>query len=143
MNEKGYDSSQIDDLVNHKSGLLGVSEISSDMKTLLEKEDTDPRARQAIEMFCYQLRKYIGAFAAVLGGLDTLVFTGGIGERAAPVRWRTCQDLAHLGIHIDAGKNRTHAQVISTPDSSCTVRIIPTKEDLMIARYTRRIVFGM
>ena len=142
MNEKGYDSAQIDDLVNHKSGLLGVSEISSDMKSLLEKEDTDPRAKQAIDMFCYQLRKYIGAFAAVLGGLDALVFTGGIGERAAPIRWKTCQDLEHLGICIDAERNKIHADVISTSGSNCTVRVIPTNEDFVIARHTSRIIFG-
>jgi acetate kinase len=101
MNEKGYGASQIDHLVNHQAGLLGVSEISPDMKTLLEKRKSEPHANQAIEIFCYQLRKHIGAMTAVLGGVDTLVFTGGIGERAAPVRWSVCQGLEHLGIHLD------------------------------------------
>lgn len=140
MNEKGYGPSRIDELVNHQSGLLGVSGISSDMKTLLEKSTTDPHARQAIEMFCHQLRKHIGALAAVLGGIDTLVFTGGIGEHAAPVRWKVCQGLAHLGIHLDEERNNKHAEMISTQDSSCQVRVIPTNEDLMIARHTSQVI---
>lgn len=143
MNEKGYDGSEIDDLVNHQSGLLGVSGISPDMKTLLEKRKTEPHVHQAVEMFCYQFRKQIGAYAAVLGGVDTLVFTGGIGERAAPVRWEVCQDLEFLGITLDADLNETHAPVISKSEGTCTVRVIPTNEDLMIARHTSKIVFHL
>lgn len=142
MKEKGYSSEQIDELVNHESGLLGVSGISSDMKTLLEKSASDPHARQAVEMFCQQLRKHIGALAAELGGVDTLVFTGGIGEHAAPVRWEVCKGLAHLGIQLDGERNNRHVDTISTQDSSCHVRVIPTNEDLMIARHTYKVISG-
>lgn len=140
MKEKGYGPARLDELVNHESGLLGVSEISSDMKTLLERSASDPQAREAVEMFCYHLRKHVGALAAVLGGVDTLVFTGGIGEHAAPVRWNVCQGLAHLGIHLDEEQNTMHADMISTPESSCQVHIIPTNEDLMIARHTYQVI---
>jgi acetate kinase len=142
MHGKGYDAGQLEDLVNHQAGLLGVSGFSPDMKTLLEQRQHEPHAAQAVELFCYQLRKYIGALTAVLGGLDTLVFTGGIGERAAPVRWQTCQGLAYLGIALDPQRNVAHAEVISTPQSTCTVRVIPTNEDLMIARHTRTLLFS-
>ena len=93
-------------LVNQQAGLLGVSGLSPDMKTLLEQRRREPRAALAVELFCYQLRKYIGALTAVLGGLDTLVFTGGIGERAAPVRWEVCQGLAYLGIDLTPSGTR-------------------------------------
>jgi acetate kinase len=110
------------------------------MKVLLEK--AEPNAAQAVEMFCYQVRKYIGALAAALGGLDLLVFTAGIGERAAPVRWEICCGLEYMGIKLDPERNSEHADVISTSDSTCTVRVIPTNEDLMIARHTCRVIFG-
>ena len=142
LKEKGYGSARIDDLVNHESGLLGVSGISFDMKTLLEKSASDPHACQAVEMFCHHLRKHVGALAAVLGGVDTLVFTGGIGEHAAPVRWNVCQGLAHLGIHLDEERNTRHADMISTRGNSCQVRVIPTNEDLMIARHTSKVIAG-
>ena len=141
LNEKRYDAHQIEQLVNHEAGLLGVSGVSSDMKTLLEKRDENPHAAQAVEMFCYHLRKHIGALTAVLGGLDTLVFTGGIGERAAPVRWEVCRGLAYLGIHLDPQRNVAHADIISAAASPCTVRVIPTNEDLVIARHTRALIF--
>jgi len=141
MDEKHYDARQLEQLVNHEAGLLGVSGISSDMKTLLEKRDREATAAQAVEMFCYHLRKHLGALTAVLGGLDTLVFTGGIGERAAPVRWEACQGLEYLGIQLDPQKNLVHAGSISTAHSPCTVRIIPTNEDLMITRHTRALIF--
>jgi acetate kinase len=128
--------------VDREAGLLGVSGISSDMRTLLEQRAREPRAAQAVEMFCYQLCKHAGALAAVLGGLDTFVFTGGIGEHAAPVRWEVCRGLEHLGIRVDRQRNDMHADVISTPDSACTVRVIPTDEDLMIARHTRALIGG-
>jgi acetate kinase len=140
MHTKGYDVRQIEHLLNHQAGLLGVSGVSPDMKTLLEQREHEPHAAQAIELFCYQLRKHIAALTAVLGGLDTLVFTGGIGERAAPVRWEVCRGLAYLGIDLDPEKNAVHADVISTPGSACTVRVIPTNEDLMIARHTRTLL---
>ena len=133
---KSYDVDRLERLVNNESGLLGVSGSSPDMKTLLERRDREPAAAQAVSMFCYQLRKSIGAFAAALGGLDLLVFTGGIGERAAPVRWEACQGLEHLGLQLDHERNTAHADTVSRPDSRCTVRVIPTDEDLMIARHT-------
>ena len=141
MNEKGYNSRRLERLVDREAGLLGVSGISPDMKSLLEKRRSEPAAAQALEMFCYQIRKHIGALTAVLGGLDTLVFTGGIGERAVPVRWEVCQGLEYLGVHLDLQRNEVHADTISTSDSPCTVRVIPTNEDLMIARHTRSLIF--
>ena len=140
---KGYDAAQLETLLNQQSGLLGVSGMSSDMKTLLEARarSNDPKAAQAVDMFCYQIRKFIGAYTAVLGGLDTLVFTGGIGERAAPIREQICAGLEYLGIHFDPKRNNQSADLISKPESPCVVRVIPTDEDLMIARHTRRIGF--
>src|SRR6266446_4112857 len=142
LTEGGYDAPKLEHLVNHQSGLLGVSGLSPDMRTLLERRDSDGHAAQAVDMFCYQLRKSIGALTAVLGALDTLVFTGGIGEHAAPVRWEICRGLAYLGIWLDPHLNHRHADVISTPESRCTVRVVPTNEDLMIVRHTRRLLFS-
>ena len=142
MDEKGYDARQLERLLNYRSGLLGVSGISSDMKTLLEKRATEPHAAQAVELFCYIARKHIGALTATIGGIDTLVFTGGIGERAAPVRWMICHGLDYLGIRLDPEKNDVQADVISIENSPCTVRVIHTNEDLMIARHTRNLLFG-
>jgi acetate kinase len=142
MEEKGYDVRQLERLLNRRSGLIGVSGISSDMKTLLDKRSTEPHAAQAIALFCYTARKYIGALSAVLGGLDTLVFTGGIGERAAPVRWMICHGLDYLGIHLDPGGNDANAGIISTNTSPCSVRVIPTNEDRMIARHTRALLLN-
>jgi acetate kinase len=140
MDEKGYDARQLEELLYQHSGLIGVSGISSDMKTLLDQRTTEPHAAQAIELFCYTARKYIGALSAVIDGLDTLVFTGGIGERAAPVRWMICRGLVYLGINIDPEKNDANAGIISINNSSCTVRVIPTNEDLMIARHTQALL---
>jgi acetate kinase len=142
LNAAGYDAPKLEHLVNHQSGLLGVSGISPDMRTLLEQRDSDSRAAQAVDMFCYQLRKSIGALTAVLGRLDTLVFTGGIGEHAAPVRWDICRGLTHLGVRLDPQLNNRHAGIISTPESRCTVRVVPTNEDLMIVRHTRKLLFS-
>ncbi|MGC9194972.1 MAG: acetate/propionate family kinase [Syntrophobacteraceae bacterium] len=142
MDEKGYDARQLERLLNYRSGLMGISGISSDMKTLLEKRDTEPHAAQAIELFCYIARKHIGALTATIGGLDTLVFTGGIGERAAVVRRLICQGLEYLGIRLDAEKNDAHAAIISDKKSPCTVRVIHTNEDLIIARHTVKLLFG-
>ena len=140
MQEKGYDAPMIERLVNHEAGLLGVSGISPDMKTLLDKRDAEPDAGLAVDMFCYHLRKQIGALAAVLGGVDTLVFTGGIGERGAPVRSCVCAGLEYLGVRLDEGMNARHADTISASDSACSVRIVPAKEDLVIARHTSRLI---
>jgi len=137
---EGYDAATIERLVDHEAGLLGVSGVTSDMKALLEMRATEPRAAEAVELFCYVLRKHIGALAAVLGGIDTLVFTGGIGERAAPVREEACRGLGHLGIRIDLERNMRHEAVISAQGSACTVRTVKTDEDLMIARHTRALL---
>ncbi len=141
LNQKHFDGHQLADLVNHQSGLLGVSGIS-DMRMLLERRDSAPDAALAVQMFCYQLRKQIGAFTAALGGLDLLVFTGGIGEKAAPVRWDTCNGLEHLGIKLERERNYANADTISTDNSRCLVRVIPTNEDLMIARHTYDLIFS-
>jgi acetate kinase len=106
------------------------------MRTLLEQRSANPRAALAVEMFCYQVRKFAGAFAAALRGLDTLVFTGGIGERAAPVRAEICDGLEFLGLRVDAARNARHEPVISGDNSGCVVRVVQTDEDLMIARHT-------
>jgi acetate kinase len=131
---------QFDRLVNHESGLLGVSEVSSDMRELLARETGDTRAAEAVDHFCYQARKWVGAFAAALGGLDTLVFSAGIGEHSTPVRARICEGLGFLGIELDPARNAAHAAVISTDASRVSVRVIPTNEELMIARSTARLL---
>lgn len=125
---------QFDRMINRESGLLGISETSSDMRDLLAREAEDIRAAEAVTLFCYQTKKGIGAYAAALGGLDTLVFAGGIGENAPPVRSRICADLGFLGIELDEIRNADHAQVISTDTSRVAVRVIRTDEELMIAR---------
>ncbi|MEO5670070.1 MAG: acetate/propionate family kinase [Ramlibacter sp.] len=131
---------QFQHMVNHASGLLGMSETSADMRDLLAVEATDVRAAEAVAVFCYQAKKCIGAYAAALGGLDTLVFAGGVGEHAAPVRERICQGMGFLGIEIDATRNAEHAAVISTASSRVTVRVTPTDEELMIARSVSRVL---
>ncbi len=141
LNKKRFDAPGLAELVNHQSGLLGVAGIS-DMKTLLERTDTEADAAMAVQMFCYHVRKQIGALSAALGGLDLLIFTGGIGERAAPVRWEACSGLEHLGVRLDHERNDANADTISTPDCACLVRVIPTNEDLMIARHTYELVFS-
>jgi acetate kinase len=142
LHTKHMDAAQLNALVNERAGLLGVSGISSDMKTLLEQREFEPHAAQAVELFCYQVRKQIGALTAVLGGLDTLVFTAGIGEHGAPVRAEVCRGLDYLGIVLDPTRNAAHSRIISAPGSSCTVMVIPTNEDLMIARQTRTLLFS-
>ena len=124
---------QFQKMVNHQSGLLGVSETSSDMRDLLVQEANDVRAAEAVALFCYQAKKWVGSFAAALGGLDTLVFTGGIGENAPLVRERICEDLGFLGLELNESRNADHANVISADASRVTVRIIRTNEELMIA----------
>lgn len=141
LERKGYDAAHLSELVNLKSGLLGVSGLSSDVKTLLDAQGSNADAAEAIEMFCYQIRKAIGALAAALGGLDLLVFTGGIGEHAAAVRAQACQGLAHLGLAIDPRRNRSNRDTISSAGSRCRVRVIPTNENLMVARHAARLVF--
>ena len=142
VREKGYDAAQLEHLVDQESGLLGVSQLTPDMKALLAKRDSDSCAAEAVAMFCRSVRKEIGAFTAVLGGLDLLVFTGGIGERAAAVREEICRDLGHLGVQLDRAKNDAGESVISMAQSACMVRLIATNEELMIARHTCAVVFG-
>ena len=131
---------QFNEMVNSQSGLLGVSETSSDMRDLLEHETEDVRAAEAVALFCYQVRKWIGAFAAALGGLDTLVFAGGIGENAPVVRARICAGLGFLGIELDGWQNAANEGVISVAASRATVRVIHTDEELMIARTVCRVL---
>jgi len=138
--QKKMTAEQIDDLLNTQSGLLGVSGISEDMRDLLAKETSDPRAAQAIDLFCYRAKKYVGAYAAVLGGLDVLVFTGGIGENAAEVRARICQGLSFLGVQIDRDRNASNAPIISSDESPVKVLMIKTNEDLMIASHTLSVI---
>jgi acetate kinase len=142
MKEKDYDISRIDLLVNHQAGLLGVSGISPDMKTLLERRKDEPSADLAIAMFCYQVRKHVGALTAVLGGLDTLVFTGGMGENAPQVRLGVCEGLQYLGVTLDPEKNSRNDGIISAPTGTCTVRVVHTNEDLVIARHTLNAVMN-
>ena len=127
-------ASQFDQMINQESGLLGVSETSSDMRDLLARETEDVRAAEAVALFCYQAKKWIGAYVAALGGLDTLVFAGGIGENAPPVRARICEGLDFLGLELNESRNAAHANVISSDASRVTLRIIRTDEELMIAR---------
>jgi acetate kinase len=131
MDAAGYQK-----MVNHESGLLGVSETSSDVRDLLDLESTDLRAAEAIALFCYQAKKWMGAFAAALGGLDTLVFAGGIGENSAPIRARICEGLQFLGIELHAQRNARNAPVVSTDASAIAVRVIKTDEESVIAALT-------
>ncbi len=135
---EGMTATQFQRMVNHESGLLGVSGTSSDIRDLCAREATDARAAAAVELFCYQARKYIGAFAAALGGLDTLVFSAGIGENSALIRQRICARLGFLGIELDQQRNRRHAARISKDRSLVAVRVIRTDEELMIARSVSR-----
>jgi acetate kinase len=140
LNAKHYDAAKLEQVVNQAAGLLGVSRITSDMRIL--GESRDPRAALAREMFCHSVRKYVGAMAAVLDGVDTLVFTGGIGEHDAEVRSKVCGGLAYLGIQLDCDRNADHQDPISVANSRCAVRVIATNEDLVIARHTRAIIDG-
>jgi acetate kinase len=137
---KGLGADDVDRLVNHEAGLAGVSGTGGDMRDLLERESYDARAAAAVDLFCYLARKALGGLVAALGGLDTLVFTGGIGEHAAPVRARIAADFEFLGLALDPDRNARHAPVISRDDSRVVVRVIATNEDLVIARHTQRLL---
>jgi acetate kinase len=132
--------SQFEQMVNHESGLLGVSETSPDMRDLLAQEARDVRAAEAVALFCYQAKKWIGSFAAALGGLDTLVFAGGIGENMPVIRARICKELGFLGIELAKTRNAKNAARISTTSGPVTVRVIRTDEELMIARSVSRVL---
>jgi len=136
-------AAQFQQMVNHQSGLLGVSGTSSDLRDLCATETTDVRAAEAVELFCYQVRKWIGSFAAALGGLDTLVFAAGIGENAPLIRERICDGLGFLGIKLNPKRNAKNAPLISTDAGRVKVRVIRTDEELMIARSVCRMLgFG-
>jgi acetate kinase len=134
FDKEGFDASGFNHFINHECGLLGISETTSDMRDLLSRESSDERAAEAIGLFCYQVRKMIGAYAAVLGGLDTLVFTGGIGESSAIIRSRICAGMGWLGIELDQRANAAGAFLLSVEDARVGVYAIPTDEEWMIAR---------
>ncbi|HSB51352.1 MAG TPA: acetate/propionate family kinase [Dissulfurispiraceae bacterium] len=138
MEGRGMDLKAIEKLVYSQSGLLGVSGLSSDMRTLLESKE--PRARLAIDLFLYRIRREMGSLVAALGGIDALVFTGGIGENATPIRERVCLDAAWLGVEVDAKANAGGGPCISAAGSRVAAWVIPTNEELMIARHTRRVL---
>jgi acetate kinase len=134
ISERGMDVAQVTDLLYHKSGLLGVSGISSDMRELLESHS--PYAAEAVDLFVYRIGRELGSLAATLGGLDGLVFTAGIGEHAPAIRKRVCEDAQWLGVRLDEAANLRGGPRISHHDSAVSVWVIPTDEELMIARHT-------
>lgn len=137
-NTEDMDANYFNDMTNFQSGLLGISETTSDMEELLKHEADDDRAKVAVDLFCYQVKKSIGSLAAALGGLDMLVFTGGMGENAPKVRSRICQGLEFLGIELDEGRNETNDGLISS--GRVKVRVIHTDESMTIARQTQQLV---
>ena len=137
---EGADASQFQHMVDYESGLLGISETSSDMQDLLLHESNDIRAQEAIEVFCYQTKKWIGSYSAALGGLDTLVFAGGIGENVPVIRSRICKGLEYLGVDIDEAFNKNNEGLISKKTGRVTVRVIRTDEEFMIAEQTRQLL---
>ena len=136
----GYTQERLDSLLNHHAGLLGVSGTSSDMRRLLELRESSPDAGLAIQMFCYVIRKSIGSLDAALGGIDMLVFSGGIGEHAGAVRAEICAGLKHLGIELDEAANRQNARCIGSKDRKCDVRVVEADEDLEIAIHSQQLV---
>jgi acetate kinase len=138
--EENMNAQQFNEMVNSRSGLLGVSETSSDMRDLLDHEKQDVRAAEAVALFCYQVKKWIGGFAAALGGLDTLVFAGGIGENAPRVRARICDGLGFLGIELDDNRNTANEGVISRDAIRVAVRVMHTDEEVMIAKSVCRVL---
>jgi len=138
MRAERMDLKALEDLLYNKCGLLGLSGISADMKTLLESHD--PRADAAIEQYCYAIARHAGSLAAALGGLDALAFTGGVGENAAPVRARVCRDLAWLGLEFDESANGKGGPLLTRPGSKTAVYVVPTDEELVIARHTARLL---
>jgi len=141
MRRNDYDVDAIERLVNSESGLKGVSGVTSNMEILLSRAQ-DLQCNAAIELFVHQIRRSIGALSAVLGGLDRLVFTGGIGERAAPIREMICTNLGYLGVSIDSERNRRHDPCISASAANCRVFVVPTNEDLVIARHTNGVLMS-
>ena len=140
MQSERLTTKQFNNLINHESGLLGISETSSDMHDLLLLEKDDVRAAEAIALFCYQAKKWIGSFVAALGGLDTLVFSGGIGENSPEIRTRICEGLGFLGTELEEKRNSNNAPLISTDSGKAAVRIIRTDEELMIAKTVSKMI---
>jgi acetate kinase len=140
LEERGMRPSTLSDLVNEHAGLLGISGLSSDMKDLLSQAAENAHAAEAVALFCYQAKRFLGSLIAVLGGLDTLVFTGGIGENAPAIRQRICQGMEFLGIYLDPDRNDANAPVISRVEGPVAVRVMKTNEELMIARHTGTLV---
>jgi acetate kinase len=138
MDECGMNARDIESLIYKESGLLGVSGISSDMRTLLESKE--PHAAEAVELFVYRISRELGSLAAALGGLDALVFTGGIGENSVPIRERVCRAAHWLGLDFDEKANAARGPRISREGSRVRAWVIPTDEELMIARHTKRII---
>jgi acetate kinase len=137
-----YDARSLEQMLEREAGLLGISGTSANMEQLLAARGHDPAAAQAVHAFSYSLQRHIGALCAVLGGIDTLVFTGGIGQHAAPVRAAACEWLGHLGIVLEPAANEAHAEIISRQGSACRVRVMATNEELMIARHTVALLAG-
>jgi acetate kinase len=140
--ERAMTTDALEQLVNSDSGLLGVSAHSQDMRDLLDRATSNSQAAEAIELYCYTAQKCFGGLAAVLRGVDTIVFTGGIGEHAAPIREKICSGLEHLGVQIDGKRNAAHEAVISTNSSRAVVRVIATDEDLVIAKHVVQLLSG-
>jgi acetate kinase len=134
----GMTLEELERLLYHESGVKGVSGLTADMKTLLES--SDPKAKLAIELYCYRIARELGSFAAALGGLDALVFTGGVGENAAPIRARVCRDAAWLGLALDESANQRGGPLISTASSRVAAWVVPTDEELTIARHTQALL---
>jgi len=138
LRQEGMDTNTIEHLINERSGLLGVSGLSSDMRTLLASGA--PAAKDAIDLFVYRIGRELGSLVAALGGLDALVFTGGIGENAAEIRARVCPHAKWIGITLDEEANSRNGPLISASNSAVSVRVVPTDENLMVARHTRRLL---
>jgi acetate kinase len=138
MDQRGMDARAIEKMIYNQSGLLGVSGVSSDMRTLLASDE--PRAKLAVDLYVYRIGRELGSLAAALGGLDAIVFTGGIGENSADVRELVCRDAAWLGVQLDPAANRSGGPRISTASSQAAVWVVPTNEELMIARHTRKVL---
>ena len=132
---EGLTPDQVEDLLSHKAGLLGISDVTGDMRELLAHA-SDPACRLAVAVYGYSIKKAIGGLAAALGGLDTLVFSGGIGEHVPTIRAGICEGLEFLGVQLDPQLNATNAPIISSSEARVVVRVIPTDEELMIARAT-------
>ena len=137
--QHGYDARALEQLVNQRAGLLGLSGTSADVRDLLARSDSDPRARLALDVFVWSARRWVGAMTASLGGIDTLVFTGGIGQHAPPVRADIARGLEYLGVHLDDERNRRGDAVVSPDGSPCVVRIVETDEERMVARHAARL----